>query len=297
MTIENKDYGYFDICKIIKELSDKYSFLKTEIIGKSVLGRNIYALKLGSGKNTVLYAGAFHGSERITGTLLLKFTEELCECIDKVKNMSGFVIEKIFENASLCIVPFVNPDGCEIARAGAVTAGSKADFIRKISKNNTLKYNANARGIDINHNFPAGWCELHKLEQKNGIYGPAPTRYGGNTPASEPETVALIQLCEKKDFKHVIAFHSQGEVIYHRYNKYLPKAEKQAQLLSAASKYALEDPEGLAVGGGFKDFFIDKYSKSGFTVEIGKGENPLPIESLEEIYAKIKQMMVIGIMM
>lgn len=295
--IENKDYSYSEICKIIKELSDKYPFLKREIIGKSVLGRNIYALSIGSGKGEVLYAGAFHSSERITGVLLLKFLEELCSCLQNGKNIAGLIPKRIFENSSLCVVPFVNPDGCEIARAGAKAAGSKADFIRKISKNNTLKYNANARGVDINHNFPAGWCELHKKEQENGIYGPAPTRYGGRAPLSEPETVALIQLCKQKDFKHVIAFHSQGEVIYHRYKKYLPKAERQAKILSELSGYELEEPESLATGGGFKDYFIDKYSRPGFTVEIGKGENPLPIESLEEIYTKLKRMLIIGIMM
>lgn len=297
MIVENKDYSYFEICKLISSLSDKYSFLKTEVIGKSVLGKSIYSLKLGKGKNTALFTGAFHGSERITGVILLKFVEELCDAYENGKALAGIVIERIFESDSVMIVPFVNPDGCEIARSGASAAGSKAPFVKKWSKNNTVKYNANARGVDINHNFPAGWEQLHKLEQQNGIYGPGITRYGGSRPVSEPETYALVNLCQKNCFKHVIAFHSQGEVIYHRYNKYLPKAEKQALLLASSSKYALEDPKGLAVGGGFKDYFIDQYSKPGFTVEIGKGENPLPYEDMEKIYSKIKEMMIIGIMM
>ena len=184
MITENKDYSYFEITKIISLLSDKYPFLKTQIIGKSVLGKNIYAFKIGEGENPALFAGAFHGSERITGTILLKFAEELADCLENGKNMDGFVIGKIFENNSVMIVPFVNPDGCEIARAGVSAAGSNAAFVRKFSKNNTKKYNANARGVDINHNFPAGWNELHKLEQQSGIYGPSITRYGGSRPIS-----------------------------------------------------------------------------------------------------------------
>ncbi len=297
MIIESKDYSYSEICKIINQLKNEYDFLQSEVIGKSVLGRNIYSLKIGNASENVLFAAAFHGSERITALIMLKFINELCDCVKNNKNMKSFNINQVLKTSSITVVPLVNPDGCEIARGGCSTAGDKAAFIKKISKNNTLRYNANAHGVDINHNFPAGWNKLHCLEQQNGIYGPSATRYGGSAAASEPETVSLIKLCEKINFKHILAFHSQGEVIYHRYNKYLPKAEKLAQLLSTSSGYALEESEGLAVGGGFKDYFIEKYSKPAFTIEVGKGENPLDSETAEDIYEKIKEMLVISIMM
>lgn len=297
MIIENKDYSYFEICKIISKLKCEYDFLETKVIGKSVLGRDIHSMRLGSGNEKVLFAAAFHGSERITALIMLKFINEVCECIKYEKSLKGFSVKEIFKNTSLVLVPMVNPDGCEIARNGCSTAGDKAQFIRKISQNNTLKYNANARGVDINHNFPAGWKELHRLEQKNGIFGPSVTRFGGERAASEPETVALINLCEEINFKHILAFHSQGEVIYHRYKKYLSKAEKQANILASSSGYALEEPEGLAVGGGFKDYFIEKFSRPAFTVEVGKGENPLDSALADEIYEKIKQMLLIAVMM
>ena len=297
MIIENKDYSYSEICKIIGELKRECDFLKTNVIGKSVLGRDIHALKIGTGNENVLFAAAFHGSERITALIMFKFINEVCEAIKNEKNVKGFSVKEIFKNTSLYVVPAVNPDGCEIARGGCVAAGNKAQFIKRISENNTKKYNANARGVDINHNFPAGWKELHRLEQKNGIFAPAATRFGGERAASEPETVALINLCEEINFKHILAFHSQGEVIYHRYKKYLSKAEKQANILSGSSGYALEEPEGLAVGGGFKDYFIEKYNKPAFTIEVGKGENPLDSALADEIYEKIKQMLLIAVMM
>ena len=52
--------------------------------------------------------------------------------------------------------------------------------------------------------------------------------------------------------------------------------------------YIISSPEGLAVGGGFKDWFIEKFQKPGFTIEIGKGENPLPIDEFENIYSALK---------
>ena len=36
------------------------------------------------------------------------------------------------------------------------------------------------------------------------------------------------------------------------------------------------------------DWFIEKFRKPAYTIEIGKGKNPLPVESFENIYAKIK---------
>lgn len=295
--VESKDYSYTDINRIITKLSQRYSFFKTASIGNSVLGKKLFALQIGTSENPTLFCGAFHGSERITGTLLLKFAEDMCESIEKKQNFAGFIPSRIFENKSLIIVPFVNPDGCEIARNGPAAAGNNTEFIRKISNNNTLHYNANARGVDLNHNFPAGWDDLHELEQQNGIYAPSITRYGGEKPLSEPETTALVKLCEKIAFCRVLAFHSQGEVIYHNYKKYLPQAQKQAELLAVSSGYVLQEPEGLAVGGGFKDYFIQEYSKPAFTVEVGKGENPLNPNELNNIYDKIKKMLVLATMM
>ena len=42
---------------------------------------------------------------------------------------------------------------------------------------------------------------------------------------------------------------------------------------------------------------LESNYKSQGIFEIGKGENPLPYEDMEKIYSKIKEMMIIGIMM
>ena len=43
-------------------------------------------------------------------------------------------------------------------------------------------------------------------------------------------------------------------------------------------------PTGTASFGGCKDWFIKEFGKAGFTIEIGSGKNPLPMEKLDEIY-------------
>ena len=84
------------------------------------------------------------------------------------------------------------------------------------------------------------------------------------------------------------AFHSQGEEIYYRYGPHTPaRSQLMAQVLASSCGYRLASPEGTASHGGFKDWFIDCMRRPGFTFEIGRGKNPLPIQEFEPIYARL----------
>ncbi len=149
--------------------------------------------------------------------------------------------------------------------------------------------------MDINHNFDADWESLREKERKIGIYGPAPTRYGGPKPESEPETQAIIGLCKKVQIRHAVALHSQGEVIYWTFGDNIPlKSKRIAEILATSSGYALDVPILIADGGGFKDWFIKEFNRPGFTFEMGLGTNPLPAESAEEIYLKAREMLTLA---
>ena len=50
------------------------------------------------------------------------------------------------------------------------------------------------------------------------------------------------------------------------------------------SGYTLTDVPYNSSFAGFKDWFIQKYNKPGYTIEAGIGENPLPITQFDEIY-------------
>ncbi len=263
-------------------------------MGKSVLGKELLALNIGNGNEAVLMCGAFHGTERLTAALLVMFAERLCEMLSADGCISGIRVRRAFYDRRLVILPMVNPDGCDIVGEGSINCGSFKESINRISGGDFGHWNANARGVDINHNFDAGWNIVHTLEQKSNIYGPAPTRYGGPKPVSEPETAALVSLCDRMRFCHVAAFHSQGEVIYWSYGNNTPlKGRRMATLLSASSGRALEEPTVIASHGGFKDWFIEKHRRPGFTIEIGKGVNPLPPSQLDEIYSRLEEMMML----
>jgi len=296
--VESAEYDYTAYQKTLNKICEKYPIASKYIIGKSCVGRDITALKLGKSADYALLAAAFHGSEHITTNILLMFIEELAKAVCEGGSVAGVDASKALIGRGIIFVPRVNPDGCEISIHGAAACNDMAENIGRLCKKDFKHWNANFRGVDINHNFDAGWKELREEERRQGIYGPSPRRYGGRKPESEPETVALTELCRKGRIRHVIALHTQGEVIYWSYgDKKVPRSEKMAEIMATSSGYALDYPTGIAVGGGFKDWFISEMHRPGFTVELGKGENPLPIEDAQKIYLKAREMLMLSAIM
>ena len=211
-----------------------------------------------------------------------------------VDNSSAFRLERDVP----LIVPEINPDGIEISLKGEEACGAFYKLCKNACGGDFSHWNANARGVDINHNFDAGWALLREKEKNAGIDGAAPTRYGGKYPESEPETKAMVRLCRGLDIKRLITFHSQGEEIYWEYGQFTPeKSLLEAKILAAVSEYTLVKNEGLASFGGFKDWFCEEFSRPAFTVEIGKGENPLPLTQLDDIYERLKELLTIGLIL
>ena len=277
--------------KKLCSLKRNYPLLKLFSIGRTVQGKKIYALSLGRMQNPTLFAGAFHAQEWLTQSLLTKFLEEILN-----EYLRGGEIKKALDRRGVIIIPSVNLDGVELVLSGGKSANEYSCFIRKISKGDLSSWNANIRGVDLNHNFDAGHNILRQQEIKSGITGPAPRQFGGFYPNSEIETRALVSLVRKILPSRVYAFHSQGEEIFYSYNGITPpKSLLIANTLSKISGYTLVNQTGLASHGGFKDYFIKEYNRPGFTIEIGRGKNPLPIDELEPIFARLYETMVMAL--
>lgn len=285
-------------CDLLRALCEKHPVLQRGTLTHSLCQRSVEYLEIGNQRHPVLFAGAFHGMEWMTTLVLLRFADQLCDAMETGRRMSEVDIGAFLRRRGVVIVPCVNPDGVEISLHGSVAAGSYQELVYHVSGGDTSHWQANARGVDLNHNYDAGWEALHRMEQKAGIVSAAPTRYGGPHPESEPETQGITALCRTRSFRHALAFHSQGEEIYWQYGEQMPeKAQLMAQVLATSSGYALSTPEGLAFGGGFKDWFLTECKRPAFTIEIGKGSNPLPIEDFDKIYQDLEEMLALSVIM
>ena len=84
------------------------------------------------------------------------------------------------------------------------------------------------------------------------------------------------------------SLYSQGEVIYHTFDNIVPPNSLAiGKRLEKASGYALDMTEGMASYSGYKDWFMKEFNRPGYTIEVGLGENPLPIEQFGEIYERV----------
>lgn len=273
----------------IKNILSSHPCSKTFSIGKTVLGRKIKVLSLGKTTGSALFVGATHGSEWLTSLVLLRFFDELCYAFEHGTDFCGINVGKAIAKRGVSVVPVLNPDGVEINIRGKAGALSSANKIERIAKGDYEHWNANARGVDINHNFGAGWEILQVKERKNGIFGPAPRQYGGPRAFSEPETRAVCGFCSTFDIKRLYSFHSQGEEIYWYYGRRTPMISRDmAEEFAFACGYKVSMPEGMASHGGLKDWYIEKFGRPGFTIEIGLGRNPLPLADFDSVYEKLK---------
>lgn len=284
----NIDYTYDMMKRDIEGLKIRYPFLEVGIAGKSVLGRNLYYIKLGNGPNKVFYNGAHHALEWITAPLLMKFIENFSKAYIREEDMRGYNTKDLWEKSTIYIMPMVNPDGIDLVLNGLQENNPYYDQLIKWNKGSTdfsKDWQANNRGVDLNHNYDALWEKSKEAEEEYGVYGPGPTRYSGPYPESEPESKTVADFTRKHNFRLVLAYHSQGEVIYWDFeNLASPEAKKIGELFAKASGYKLDETYGIASYAGYKDWFIDQYRKPGYTIEVGKGKNPLPIEQFDKIY-------------
>ena len=286
---------YALMMQYINEFSDRYPFMSVSSIGESIMGRSIPIITLGEGKKSVLYVGAHHGMEWISTVLLLRFINEYCEMFKKDSRIFNYTLKYLFSTKTIYIIPMLNPDGVDYQINGVSEDNVLYDRLVKMNGGSTdfSRWQANARGVDLNHNYNCGFAEYKRLEAEAGIEEGAPTRFSGNMPESEPEVASLCNLLRfNEDIRMVLTFHSQGEEIYYTSgDRVAPRSRTVAGALARMSGYLLAELEGMAAYGGLTDWCIAELGRPSFTIECGKGENPLPLNDYFKIYTDIREML------
>lgn len=271
----------------LQNLVKRFPFVSLFSIGKSVLGKEIYALKIGDGEKEIFYNGAHHANEWITSLLLARFSEQLCAAFASGSSLAGENVSEILETSTLYIVPCVNPDGVDLV-TGAYGPTSAVFRDAKTMSDGTdfpKEWKANIVGVDLNLNYPAGWEDARDYKFSLGYTDPRAFGYVGRYPLSEPESRAVVAFTQKHSFSLVIACHAQGGEIFPEYKGLSPeKTAEIAEEFSRISGYEAKKTPDEMGNAGYKDWFISGFSKPGFTVEVGRGKNPLPLSQFAEIY-------------
>ena len=287
---------YSRMMQCIDLFIERYPFLSVTSAGTSLYGKTIPMLRLGNEKcgRTVVYVGAHHGMEWLTSAILLRFVNEYCEYYREKRRIYSINPEYLFRSRLICVIPMLNPDGVDIQIHGT-DASPIPDRLKMMNGGSSdfTKWQANGRGVDLNHNYDAGFAAYKPIERDAGITGGAPTRYSGEYPESEPEVGMLANYLRfDESVRMILTLHTQGEEIYYTTDGTCPdKAKSIARTLSQISGYTLSVPEGMASYGGLTDWAIGTLGIPSFTIECGKGENPLPVSAFYSLYSKLREML------
>lgn len=275
---------------IVRGIAGRYPFVALDSIGRSVMGKPLHRLRVGSGARTVLYNAAHHANEWITVPVLLRFAEELSRAYAYDTPVFGVSAGEILETAAIHLVPCVNPDGVDLV-VGDLSSGPEYDTARRLAQNYPeiafpQGWKANIRGVDLNLQYPAGWEEARRIKFEQGYTRPGPRDYVGEYALSEPESRAMYDLTRRLSPAMILAYHTQGEVIFWRFLDFDPPGARElGERFAEVSGYALEDTPYASGYAGYKDWFIQDFNRPGYTIEAGEGTNPLPIGQFGQIYA------------
>ncbi len=280
-----------ELCtETIARLVERYPSLRSDTLTTTAFSRPVQTLVIGQGERKVFYSASHHANEWITTPVILKFMEELAEAAESGGTLYGVPARNILNAATIYTVPMVDPDGVDLV-TGAIELGTlEYETARRLGDNYPDipfpdGWKANLLGVDLNLQYPAGWLRAREIKFSQGFTRPGPRDYVGRAPLNQRESIALAEYTEAIDPALVLAYHTQGKVIYWQFEDYVvPGARELGEEFARISGYELADTPYNSSFAGYKDWFIQNFRRPGYTIEVGTGQSPLPLSQFDEIY-------------
>jgi hypothetical protein len=148
------------------------NLISHESIGKSVAGRDIPLFKIGNpAGGRVMLIGGLHGDESTGPEIMNKYAHWLLE------RKEPAICDRILARNYTLIIPIVNVDNYRITRK-------------------------NLNAVDLNRNFPTGWCQCSA-----GSTDPTAWSYKGPSAGSEKETQAMLSAFRKWRPRFLLDYH------------------------------------------------------------------------------------------
>lgn len=284
-------YSYREMCGDISQLKAAYgSRVHVRVIGKSADGRNLYDVILGNpkAKKTMLVVSNLHAREYMTAQLCMAQIEYYLKNYNR--SVSGTVPAKIFKDVAVHYVPMANPDGVTISQygIGAIRSASLRSALYKMpGAGNHRAWKANAKGVDLNRNYPESYRANYQTRGSEG--------YSGPYAASEPETRAVISLIKslknRSGLRGVVNYHAMGSIAFGGTRRAGTIRNRTAAMYRrAVALTGYGSSAGYAAGtptvGNLREYLVNKQNIPSITLEIGLGSCPVSSSQFPSVWHK-----------
>ena len=191
----------------LEELArDHPGLVEHRVIGRSVEGRDLVALRVTAGaasvpagtRPAVLHLSAQHAREWISVEVNRRLLRAYVDGYGTDPE-----ITRLLAATELWFVVVANPDGYQ-------RTFEEDRLWRKNARDNDDNGRLNfADGVDLNRNFPDHFA----YDTEGASPRPQSGSYHGPAPASEPETRAVVDLAETVHFAFAVNYHSYGKLL------------------------------------------------------------------------------------
>lgn len=299
--VSNLQYSYDQMKQDLETLQEKYpEQMQIESLGTTADGREILEAVLGdvNAEHHILVQATMHAREYMNTVLAMNQIEDYLRYSEE-RSYNETRWSELYKKVCFHVIPMVNPDGVTISQEGADGISDEAlksqleeCYQRAVDSGSTYSdrmqyfsvWKANARGVDLNRNFDAGW------EEYTGAADPASECYKGTSPASEAESQAVLRVTQDYDLDCCIAYHSFGNLIYWNYGsqgEVMEADQRLASLVSGVTGYEMHSTiQDATDAAGCSDYFVLKLGIPAVTIENGGSQCPMPIEEYQPMYQR-----------
>lgn len=257
--LDERYYSPQEIEDYVQLIASEFPHIaKAEVIGRSVQGRKIWALKISdnvaiheANEPAILFNSMHHAREVMTPEVSVDMIDFLTKNYERDPQVTRWI-----DNNEIWIVPMLNVDGNNRVWEGQT-------MWRK-------NLGQNGRGVDLNRNYPYKWGACR------GSSGfPFSETYRGPKAASEPETQALMELVKKVRPVFDISYHSYSQLVIYPFGcqgerSSLNIIESIGKDLATEVNYTPGTPWELlyAVDGDDIDWMHAEYQVMAYTLEV-----------------------------
>ena len=199
--------GYRTLAEITAELEDMNSdfpeiFSEPISVGETIEGRDILAVKISDNSEEdedepeVLFFSLLHPREAITQALLLEVMHMLVDGYGNDERLTRLVDER-----EIWFIPCFNPDGYAYNEEINPNGGG-------MWRKNKRENDDGSIGVDLNRNWGFEWGR----DNIGSDPDPGSSTYRGTDPFSEPETQAVREFINERNFTITISFHAYGNL-------------------------------------------------------------------------------------